>query len=205
MDYLTDPSQIEEKSMEIIRGLLNNQSLTPEQETVIFRVVHTTGDPAYASLIQLHPAAIAAGKQALANGCDVITDIKMVKSGINAKKLHNLGGNIYCAIDEPEVIALAAAKGITRSMAAMHFLKDKVNGNIVAIGNAPTALFQLLELIESEGIKPALIIGTPVGFVGAKESKELLRQGGAPYITVTGHKGGSTVAAAIVNALLKLV
>jgi precorrin-8X/cobalt-precorrin-8 methylmutase len=205
MDYITDPVLIEQKSMEIIRGLLKDTVLTAQEEAVIFRVVHTTGDPNYAALVKMHPEAISIGIQTLAGGCSVFTDIKMVKSGINARKIETLGGEVKCAIDVPEVIELAQTKGITRAMAAMLHFKEDLNGNIVAIGNAPTALYQLLQLVDSEGIKPALIVGTPVGFVGASESKELLMQSGIPYITVRGNKGGSTVAAAIVNALLKLV
>lgn len=204
MEYITDPFLIEQKSMEIIRGLLKDFPLSPEEETIVFRVVHTTGDPNYASLVKFHPRAIEAGVSALRAGCNVFTDIKMVKSGINAKKLKTLGGELYCAIDEPQVVDLAKSRGITRSMAAMLHFKERLTDNIVVIGNAPTALFQLLELIENQNVKPALVIGTPVGFVGAKESKEKLMNSHVPYITITGNKGGSTIAAAITNALLKL-
>ncbi|MDS1029029.1 precorrin-8X methylmutase [Bacillota bacterium LX-D] len=205
MKYITDPNLIEDKSMEIIRGLMQEYTFTPEEEKVIFRVVHTTGDPAYAPLVKIHPEAIIAAKKALANGCSVFTDIKMVRSGINSKKLAKLGGEVNCVIDAPEVVEMAKSKGITRSMAAMLYFGEKLNGNIVAIGNAPTALFQLLELVETKQIKPALIIGTPVGFVGARESKEELTKSTIPYITIEGNKGGSTIAATITNALLKLV
>lgn len=204
MEYITDPHLIEQRSMEIIRDLLKDSSLCPEEETIIFRVVHTTGDPNYASLVKIHPQAIKAGVNALRAGCHVFTDIKMVKSGINAKKLKSFGGEVHCAIDDPQVMSLAKSRGITRSMAAMLHFRERLNNNIVVIGNAPTALFQLLELMEKHGVKPALVIGTPVGFVGAKESKEKLMNCHIPYITVTGNKGGSTIAAAITNALLKL-
>lgn len=205
MEYMTDPLLIEQKSMEIIRELLNDPALSPEEEAIIFRVVHTTGDPGYAPLVKIHPQAIEAGLKALKAGCNIFTDIKMVRSGINARKLKTLGGKVYCAIDDPQVVELAKSRGITRSMAAMLHFKEQLTNNIVVIGNAPTALFQLLELIRDGEVQPALVIGTPVGFVGAKESKEELVNSGVPYITIEGNKGGSTIAAAITNALLKLI
>ncbi|MGF7185773.1 precorrin-8X/cobalt-precorrin-8 methylmutase [Desulfitispora alkaliphila] len=199
--FINDPKQIESKSMDIILELVGNIKGSPQEQAVIKRMVHTTGDPDYVKLVQIHPVACSAGMKAIESGCKIITDVKMVVAGINKKKLSQYGVELLCGIDDPEVVAEAKKTGQTRAFTAMKHFSNQIDGNIVAIGNAPTALFQLLELVDN-GIKPSLIIGTPVGFVGAAESKELLTRYEIPYITVAGYKGGSTVAAATVNALL---
>jgi precorrin-8X/cobalt-precorrin-8 methylmutase len=133
-----------------------------------------------------------------------LTDVQMTAVGISQVNLSQFSASVRCAIQEAETTLLAQSLGVTRSTAAIRRMSADLDGAIVAIGNAPTALFELLRLAKDEGLKPALVVGVPVGFVNAAESKAALQESGLPYITVRGRKGGSTVAAAIVNALLKL-
>lgn len=201
MEYIVDPQQIERKSMAIIADLITIEKIPQERQGVVKRIVHTTGDPEYASLVQFHPKAVEAAMNALRNSAIIYTDVNMVLTGINKKNLRTLNCNVFCAIDNEDVLKKSLASGETRAMTAMQYFGKKIQNNIVAIGNAPTALFQILKMVD-QGIKPALIVGTPVGFVGAKESKELLCTYDIPYITVTGFKGGSAVAAAVINGLM---
>ena len=130
----------------------------------------------------------------------------MVRTGINKKKLASFGGEVHCLVADPDIAARAKKEGVTRSMVAMRQFGKDLNGSIVAIGNAPTALFEVLRLVHEEGIRPACVVGIPVGFVGAAESKaELAENGIVPYITVAGTKGGSPIAAAAVNAMMYLI
>ncbi|ABZ84944.1 precorrin-8x methylmutase cbic/cobh putative [Heliomicrobium modesticaldum Ice1] len=202
MDYITDPRAIETKSMEIIDGLIGPLPVSAEERKVIKRVVHTTGDPDFAKLVRWSHGAVPIGIAALARGASVFTDVNMVRVGVNSRLLTIKGGNVVCAISEPRVVAEAERTGKTRAMTAFDLLAPEMNGAVIAIGNAPTALFHLLSLVEAGRCRPALVVGTPVGFVGAAESKEALTQADVPYITVTGNKGGSNIAAAIVNAML---
>jgi precorrin-8X/cobalt-precorrin-8 methylmutase len=202
-EYMTDPQSIERRSMEIIAPYLAPLQLTAAQTKVYERIIHSAGDPEYAKQIILHPQAIEAGISALRQGANIFTDVQMVRVGINARKLAAWGGTTHCLIADEAVAAEAKRLGITRSMVAMRKFGKMLEGQIVAIGNAPTALFELLKLMEEEGIRPALIVGVPVGFVGAAESKAaLVERSPVPYITVRGHKGGSTVAVSVCNALL---
>jgi precorrin-8X/cobalt-precorrin-8 methylmutase len=203
MSFITQPMAIEKRSMEIIAPYLTDMNLSPEAVKVFSRIIHAAGDPAYAEIIDIHPEAIRAGCQALYSGCHIYTDVEMVRTGINHRRLAEFGGEVHCLIADAEVAAVAKQQGITRSMAAMRAFGSRLDGAVVAIGNAPTALFEVLELIQHSGIRPALIVGVPVGFVGAAESKALLAETSpVPYITVKGTKGGSPIAAATVNALL---
>lgn len=203
MEFLTDPKGIEDKSMEIIEGFLAGISATEAEKKIIKRVIHTTGDPEVASDIVIHPEAISAGLAALRGGASVVTDVTMVQAGINKQKLRSFGGKVHCLIHDDETVREAQRLGVTRAMVATRRQAGQMDKNVVAIGNAPTALFELLRLIEAGETRPALIVGVPVGFVGARESKELLlEQREVPFITLRGNKGGSNVAAAIVNALL---
>lgn len=202
-EYEIDPMGIENKSMDIIEGLIGSQDWDPLRKAVVHRIVHTSGDPDYANIVKIHPDAISSGIEALKKGALIITDVNMLKVGVNKPALAKVGSDIVCSVADAEVAAEAKRTGETRSMTAMKMLKDKMEGSIIAIGNAPTALFTVLELIKEEGVKPALIIGTPVGFVGAKESKDLLaEEAPVPYITVLGTKGGSPIAASVINAML---
>jgi precorrin-8X/cobalt-precorrin-8 methylmutase len=205
MEIIRDPHAIEKKSMEIIDGLLPElQSLPLEERNIIKRVVHTAGDPEYAKIVQISPGAIEAGLGAIRAGKNVVTDVNMLKAGVSAKTLQKFGGVVNCYINDPRIVEQAKETGLTRAIMAMRMAKEEMQGGIIAIGNAPTALFEVMEMIEKGELSPALIVGTPVGFVGARESKEALveMKTPVPYITVVGNKGGSTIAASIVNALL---
>lgn len=203
MNYIKDPAAIERRSMEIIAPYLQKLNLTPEEIKVYSRIIHAAGDPEYAEIIRIQEKAIAAGRHALQHGCNVFCDVEMVRTGINKRVLTSYGGEALCLIADETVAIEAKKQGITRSMAAMRAFGENMNGAVVAIGNAPTALFEVISLMEQTGIRPALIVGVPVGFVGASESKQLLSEVSlVPYITVLGNKGGSPIAAAIMNALL---
>lgn len=201
MDYITDPKAIESKSMEIIDSLISHLSFRPEELPVVKRVVHTTGDPHFAEIIKISPEAVTEGLKAIRRGCHIVTDVNMLLAGINKTKAASFGCQAICSIADQDVARQAKEAGLTRAIAAVRKNCSKIEGGIVAIGNAPTALFEIMNLM-NQGLKPALIIGTPVGFVGAKESKDQLAALKVPYITVLGNKGGSTIAASIVNALL---
>ncbi|WP_371368795.1 Cobalt-precorrin-8 methylmutase [Sporomusa rhizae] len=206
MEYIKDPMAIETRSMEIIAPYLAGFNLDEQAVKVYSRIIHAAGDPDYANIIRIHPDAIASGLAALKAGCNIFCDVEMVRTGINKRRLAELGGQAYCLVADETVAKEAKAAGITRSMAAMRKFGTKLNGSIVAIGNAPTALFEVLKMIKEDGIKPALIVGVPVGFVGAAESKELLNTTSpVPFITVLGNKGGSPIAAASVNAVMYML
>ena len=203
MNFIKNPRAIEENSMELIYPFIKDLDLTAEEITVYSRMIHASGDVEYGHLIQTSEGAIAAGIEALRGGCDIFTDVNMVATGINKKALETLGGNVFCRIADPEVAKAAKEKDVSRSMEAIHSFGEKLNGSIVAIGNAPTALFEIIRMTLEEEIRPALIIGIPVGFVGAAESKEYLIQNAkVPYITVRGTKGGSPIVASVINALM---
>ncbi len=206
MEFIKRPMEIENKSMEIIAPYLSGLQLDEAATKVYSRIIHASGDPGYAALIRMHPDAIRAAQQALQSGCNIYTDVEMVRTGINKKKLAFFGGKVECLIADEEIAAAARREGITRSMAAMRSFGHALDGAIVAIGNAPTALFEVLRLIREEQVCPAVIVGIPVGFVGAADSKqELAANGRIPYITVEGTKGGSPIAASVVNAIMYLL
>ncbi|MBS3736961.1 precorrin-8X methylmutase [Candidatus Bipolaricaulota bacterium] len=199
---LNNPEAIEAKSFEIIEEELGSLDRKPEEARVIKRVVHATADSEFADLIEISPEAIASGKQGLEAGSNVVTDVNMLKSGINERILAELGGVLNCYISDKEVAARAEKLGITRSRVAMRIAVGLENNRVFAIGNAPTALNELIDLVEKGEMDPDLVVGTPVGFVGASEAKESLSALDVPYITVHGRKGGSAVAASIVNSIL---
>lgn len=206
MNFITKPMEIEHRSMEIIAPHLAGLNLSEAETNVYSRLIHAAGDVDYAPLIHIHPEAISKAQEALQAGCDIYTDVEMVRTGINKRKLATFGGQVHCLIADEDIAELAKKEGITRSMAAMRHFGKALDKNIVAIGNAPTALFEVLRLMEEEGVRPACIVGIPVGFVGAADSKEALRQQEmVPYITVEGTKGGSPIAAAAVNAMMYLI
>lgn len=205
MEFMNDPRAIENRSMAIIEERLPElQSLPLGERRVVERVVHATGDISYAGILRIHPGAVAAGLAAIRAGRPIITDVNMLKAGLNTSRLNKFGVTANCYINDPRVAEEARRQGVTRAMAAMRLAAAELDGGVAAVGNAPTALVTLCELINQGMASPDLVVGTPVGFVGAKESKELLMSMDVPYITVPGAKGGSTVAAAVVNALLYL-
>lgn len=196
------PMEIERRSFEIITELLGDKKLDPENELVIKRVIHTTADFDYADQLVFSPHAVARALEALRAGCDIVTDTQMAKAGINKSILARLGGQVHCFMSDPDVAQESQARGITRAAVSMEKAAKLGKGCIFAIGNAPTALIQLHKLIEKSMVTPALVVGVPVGFVNVIESKELILASDTPHIVARGRKGGSTVAAAVCNALL---
>jgi precorrin-8X/cobalt-precorrin-8 methylmutase len=203
LEYVA-PSEIEARSMEIIASELPHP-LDPVNEPVIKRVIHTTADFEYADQLTFSKDAVARGVAALRAGCSVVTDTTMVQAGINKRVLSRFGGNVLNFIGDEDVKLTAKEKGLTRSAVSMEKAAALQIPLIYAIGNAPTALIRLYELVQAgEMAPPALIIGVPVGFVNVVEAKELVLTLNVPYIVARGRKGGSNVAAAICNALLYL-
>lgn len=198
------PHEIERESFRIIRAEMGDHSFSEEELAVVVRVIHATADFDFQQIIRFHPQAIASGLEAIRRGCTIVTDVRMVEVGISEAILAEFGGRIVCDIRHPGVYEQARAQGLTRSTVAMRLNAANIAGGIVAIGNAPTALLEVIRLVREEGIRPALIVGAPVGFVSAVESKDELLTLDVPYITAVGRKGGSTVAAAMINALLRL-
>lgn len=206
MDFIKQPMDIENKSMEIIAPHLAGLNLSEAETKVYSRMIHASGDVDYAQVIRLHPKAIEATQEALKRGANIYTDVEMVRTGINKKAFGRYGGKIECRVADPEIAEIAKRESITRSMAAMRAFGKELAGSIIAIGNAPTALFEVLRLAKEENILPAVIIGIPVGFVGAADSKKLLAENTlVPYVTVEGTKGGSPIAASVVNAIMYLL
>ena len=200
------PEDIEKKSMEIIEREMGEIDCSFEQKQIIKRVIHTTVDIDFGRSLIFHPQAIETGLRAIKSGKTIITDVHMVKAGIRAYDLKRFGNKILCFFDKDKKSPEENEADIPRSVISMRKAEKFIDGSIIAIGNAPTALFELVDMIKAGKASPALIIGIPVGFVGAAESKkELQGQKDIPYITNSGRRGGSTVACAIVNALIKLV
>jgi precorrin-8X/cobalt-precorrin-8 methylmutase len=206
--YSQDPATITAGSFTIIRSELNaaGYRFDPPQAAIIERMIHATADFEFAAITRFSPGAIEAGLQALRAGCPVVADVHMVQVGISAGRLAAFGGAAHCFVADEITRQRAATNDLTRSAAGMVLAAEQglLNGSIVAIGNAPTALYEVIRLI-NEGARPALVIGVPVGFVSTTESKTALMQVATiPWIVTVGRKGGSTVAVAIVNALLRL-
>ncbi|MDP3791979.1 MAG: precorrin-8X methylmutase [Candidatus Omnitrophota bacterium] len=204
MQIITSPKEIELKSFRIVDKYLADVKLARPQKEVTARVIHATSDLNYAKDILFHPKAIRAAVTAIKKGKNIVADANMVKAGINKKILSGFGGRVICFIDNKGVAKQASRLNITRSILAMRKACKSINGGIVVIGNAPTALFEVCDMVSKGRAEPSLIIGLPVGFVGAKESKKKLRTLKIPYITNRSRYGGSSAAAACVNALLKI-
>lgn len=198
------PADIEKRSMEIITGELTDRGieLDPKNAPVIKRVIHTSADFDYAGNLVFSTDAVALGVKALEDGATIVTDTKMAYSGINKAALEKLGGKAVCFMSDPDVASAAREKGTTRAVASMEKAAQMGGDLIFAIGNAPTALIRLYEMIEEGTLSPRLIVGVPVGFVNVVESKELILATDVPSIVARGRKGGSNVAAAIINALM---
>jgi len=203
-DYLRDGPAIYERSFAIIRAEADLSRFSPEEAEVAVRMIHAAGQVEVAGLIEFAPGFVSAARKALRGGAPILCDAEMVAHGVTRARL--LAKNeVICTLRNPRVPGLAAKLGTTRSAAALELWRDKLAGAVIAIGNAPTALFRLLEMLETGAAKPAAIIGVPVGFVGAAESKEALATNscGMPYLIVRGRIGGSAMTAAAVNALAK--
>ena len=202
MSQIIQPADIEAESFAIITRLLGDYPLDEENAPVILRAIHTTADLDYAKTLFFSPGAVAKGVKALAAGAHIVTDTHMAEAGINKHRLEQLGGQVHCFISDEDVAAQAKSRGITRAVVAMEKAAALDAPCIFAIGNAPTALLALCDLIRQGRVDPALVIGVPVGFVNVVESKERLRQEPVPQIVAMGRKGGSNLAAAICNAML---
>ena len=196
-------ADIERQSFRLIEGLLPGLQLSPQELQVVIRIVHTSGEPEMARQVLFHPKSIDLAIKTIQQGKDIFTDVHMVAAGINSRLAATFGCQIHCALDAPKESGNSAGD-MTRTAAAMRSLGHKLDGSLVAIGNAPTALLTLLDMIDEGKTKPAIIIGMPVGFVAASEAKMELAKRETPFITIKGTRGGSAVTAATVNALMLL-
>ncbi len=199
------PKEIETRSFEIITEELGEKKLIPGTELIVKRCIHTSADFEYADSLCFSEGAVEKAVDAIKNGACIVTDTQMAKAGINKKALAKYGGEVYCFMSDEDVAAKAKEQGSTRAAASMDKAAEMGKPLIFAIGNAPTALVRLYELIEEKKISPYLIIGVPVGFVNVVQSKELIMATDAPYIVARGRKGGSNIAACICNALLYMI
>lgn len=204
MRIITNPKDIQAKSFKIVDRYLKNVKLPEPQKEVLKRVLHATSDLKYIKDLVFHPKAVKEGLLAIRKGKNIVVDASMVGAGINQKILSGFRGKIICFMHSPDILKQASRLNITRSILAMRKAHKLMNGGIVAIGNAPTALFEVCALVSQGKTRPALIIGLPVGFVGAKEAKKKLRTLDIPYITNKSRYGGSSETVACVNALLKI-
>ena len=197
------PEEIEAESFRIIDAEAGDHGWPPEEWQIVRRAIHTSADFEYAQAMVLSDDVIEKAVAALKSGAGIVTDTNMALSGISKPRLSSFGCSLSCHVADSDVASEAQAEGVTRSITAMRKAVANRDNRIFVIGNAPTALFELLRLIEAGAANPALIIGLPVGFVGAEESKNALASGthDIPFITNIGRKGGSNVAAAVVNAL----
>ena len=201
MRILHDPMEIEKRSFAILSSELT-VALPEENEMVVKRVIHATADFDFAETLVFSEHAVARALEALAGGCDIVTDTQMAKAGINKKVLSELGGAVHCFMSDEDVAREALRRGTTRAAVSMEKAARLEKPCAVAVGNAPTALLALYDLIEAGKIRPAFVVGAPVGFVNVVEAKETIMKADVPYIVARGRKGGSGVAAAFCNALL---
>lgn len=199
---IVKPEEIEKRSMEIITEELHGRTWPEPEFSIVKRCIHTSADFDYADHLCFSENAANIGVEALKKGAHIVTDTQMAWSGINKKKLASLGGKAHCFMSEEDVAAEAKKRGCTRAAICMERGAALPGPVIFAIGNAPTALIRLYEMIKEGTVKPELIIGAPVGFVNVIESKELIMEAGVPFIVPRGRKGGSNIAATICNAML---
>ncbi|MGL5694788.1 MAG: cobalt-precorrin-8 methylmutase [Peptostreptococcaceae bacterium] len=207
MEYIKNPMMIETKSFEIIQGIIDEirpgyEFKNEVEEKIIKRAIHTTADFDYLDILKISDSAVESIVDALKNNATIFTDTNMALSGINKKKLTSLGCEYRCLVADEEVATLAKEKGITRSMAAVEVAANTKGKKVFVLGNAPTALYKVMEMRNDENLEVDAVVGVPVGFVGAEESKDELEKTDIPYIIAKGRKGGSNLAAAIVNAIL---
>ena len=198
------PEQIEQRSFEIIDGELKKRGivLPKEQEMITKRVIHTTADFEYTDTLTFSEGAVGIARELLKKGADIVTDTNMALSGINKRSLAGLGGEVHCYMADETVAKLARERGTTRAAVSMEIAAKIQKPVIFAVGNAPTALIQIYEMMQGSDWRPAFVIGVPVGFVNVEAAKELMIESDVPYIVNRGRKGGSNIAAAICNALL---
>lgn len=201
-EYVDDGAAIYRESFATIRSETRLDGVPADAESIAVRMVHGTGQTDLVNELRIHPNFVSAGRAALAAGAPILTDANMVASGVTRARLPR-ENEVLCALRDPAVPALAKEMGTTRSAAALSLLADRMEGSVVAIGNAPTALFHLLEMLLDGAPRPAVIVGCPVGFIGAAESKEALIESelDIPWLTVRGRRGGSAMTASALNAL----
>lgn len=204
-DYIRDPRLIEKKSFEKIKKITSFSGFDAQQQQIVMRLVHTCGDPGIAQHVRISTGAVTAGIQALEEKCAIFCDVEMVKHGLTKRFLET---EPRCFLNHPDVAAIAESNSESRTMTALQFWGEELQGGIAIIGNAPTALFRLLEIMADTKVRPALIIGIPVGFVGAAESKAFLWEQHLALdiecITVLGQTGGSALAAGAFNTVVRL-
>lgn len=198
------PHEIERESFAIIDAEAGAHRFSSDQWTIVRRMIHTSADFDYVTDVRIHPRAVAAGVNAIRSGATIFTDTNMARTGIRQKDLAHFGATVRCLMADEAIALKAAEQGITRARAAVETVAHQLEGSIYVVGNAPTALLHLVELIRNQNVHPALVIGLPVGFVNAAESKAKLLDLDIPIITNVGRKGGSNVAASAVNALIIL-
>ena len=198
------PEEIESTSFDIIDREAGNHDFNELQWSIVRRMIHTTADFEFKEMVRFHPEAVAAGIEAIRNGKMIITDTNMARVGIRGKELAQFGISVKCYMNDPLTHEKAKSNGTTRAKVAVDMAVNDMRGGIYVVGNAPTALLRLIELINEGQARPALIVGLPVGFVNAAESKAALMEMDYPYISNMGRKGGSSLAASVVNALIIL-
>ena len=198
---------IEDESMKIIENEIGNHPYNEQEWPIVRRIIHSTADFDFArdNKIIFHKDAVKNGLDALKNGWNIVVDVNGIVGLLNKQNPKDFGNDVICNISEPSLMEAAKKEGKTRAQMSMRITKEEINGGIVVVGNAPTALLEIMEMIREGITKPALVIGIPVGFVSAVESKDELAKMDIPFITNQGRKGGSPCAAAIVNALYKLL
>ncbi|MGD9301522.1 MAG: precorrin-8X methylmutase [Desulfobacterales bacterium] len=195
------PDEIEKLSFQIIEQEIGTHNLTNEQWLIVRRMIHTSADFEYRETVRFHPDAIQAGLAAIGSGKKIITDTNMARVGIRKKELDRFGASTVCFMNDPAIHRQSQANNLTRARVAVDMAVKDMKSGIYVVGNAPTALMRLVELVKEQKAQPALIIGLPVGFVNAAESKAALMELDYPFISNVGRKGGSNVAASVVNAL----
>ncbi len=198
---------IEDESMQVIDSEVGPHSYNELEWPIVRRMIHATADFDFAgkNKIVFHKDAISSGMSALKNGCSIICDVNGLVGFLNKQNTKDFGNEVICNISNPDVIKTAKKEGKTRAEASMRIVASQMNGGIVAIGSAPTALYEVIKMVEEGITKPALIIGIPVGFIASVESKDKLRTTTVPFITNIGRKGGSSCTASTINALFKLL
>ncbi len=201
-NYIRDPAEIYARSFDIIRSETDLSSIPSDAHDIAVRIIHSCGMPEIVSELVITEDFTSAARKALANKRPILVDVEMVHHGIIARQLPE-GVKIICTLNDPRAREIGIAQKITRTSASTQLWKDQLEGAIIVIGNAPTALFALLEMIDGGAAKPACIVGMPVGFVGAAESKQELiaNPRGLPFATIKGRKGGSAMASSVINAL----
>jgi len=205
MAWNLPPQDIENQSFAIIDHEAGAHDWPPDAWRIVRRMIHTTADFEFVSSVRMHPLAVQAGLEALGSKTPIFTDTRMALMGITRKRLDRLGCESMCLMDNRETIELAAKNNTTRGLAAVDLALDIIGDGIYVIGNAPTALFRLIEHVKAGRVNPRLIVGLPVGFVNAAESKAALLDLSSPFITNVGRKGGSALAASVINQLAVMV